>query len=100
MKLLLTTALSLALFGSASLADPTVYLIRHGEKPADGDPGLSSVGSQRAQCLRSVFGASSQYNIGYILAQAYKSGKTFFHFPIMSSLAVLVCRIFRADQSD
>ncbi|QKX63754.1 uncharacterized protein TRUGW13939_10925 [Talaromyces rugulosus] len=73
MKLLLTTALSLALFGSASLADPTVYLIRHGEKPDDGDPGLSSVGAQRAQCLRSVFGASSQYNIGYILAQAYKS---------------------------
>ncbi|KAI1364340.1 hypothetical protein F5Y08DRAFT_307333 [Xylaria arbuscula] len=54
-------------------AQPTVYLIRHGEKPADDDEtGLSAEGEQRAQCLRTVFGASSQYNIGYILAQTPK----------------------------
>lgn len=78
MKLLLSTALSLALFGSASLADPTVYLIRHGEKPDNGSNGLSATGEQRAQCLRNVFGASSQYNIGYIMAQAFKSGRLLF----------------------
>ncbi|KAI1128464.1 hypothetical protein F5Y10DRAFT_265100 [Nemania abortiva] len=53
-------------------AEPTVYLIRHGEKPSDGGVGLSSEGEQRAQCLRTVFGAASGYNIGYILAQTPK----------------------------
>ncbi|KAH7024580.1 putative phosphoglycerate mutase family protein [Microdochium trichocladiopsis] len=47
----------------------TVYLIRHGEKPADGGQGLSPAGEQRAECLRNVFGASSGYNIGYIIAE-------------------------------
>lgn len=28
-----------------------VYLIRHGEKPADGSNGLSPRGEERAQCL-------------------------------------------------
>jgi len=55
----------------------TVFLfhsIRHGEKPSDDDTtGLSSQGEQRAQCLRNVFGASSGYNIGYIITQDYKS---------------------------
>ncbi|CZS97722.1 related to phosphoglycerate mutase family protein [Rhynchosporium agropyri] len=61
-----------ATLGSAK----TVYLIRHGEKPADGGNGLTIQGMQRAQCLRSVFGALSQYNIGYIIAQQPKaSGK-------------------------
>lgn len=50
-----------------------MQLIRHGEKPADGSNGLSPQGAERAQCLRNVFSASSQYNIGYIMAQAYKS---------------------------
>jgi broad specificity phosphatase PhoE len=59
----------------ATAAKPTVYLIRHGEKPSDGGIGLSSQGQQRAQCLRSVFGASSKYNIGYILAQTPDSGE-------------------------
>jgi len=65
------------LVASAALAaaKPTVYLIRHGEKPADGGDGLSEKGKQRAQCLRQVFGASSQYNIGYIMAQTPKAGK-------------------------
>lgn len=53
----------------------TVYLIRHGEKPADGGTGLSPQGEQRAQCLKNVFGPSSDYDIGYIMAEAYKSGK-------------------------
>lgn len=53
----------------------TVYLIRHGEKPADGGNGLNAQGVQRAQCLRNVFGASSQYDIGYIIAEQPKSSK-------------------------
>ncbi|KAE8143570.1 hypothetical protein BDV38DRAFT_231666 [Aspergillus pseudotamarii] len=58
------------------MASPTVYLIRHGEKPDDGGNGLSAQGVQRAQCLRSVFGKDSKYNIGYIMAQTpKKSGK-------------------------
>lgn len=56
-----------------ALASPTVYLIRHGEKPVIGD-GLSAQGLQRAQCLRNVFGARSGYNIGHIMAQAPGNG--------------------------
>jgi hypothetical protein len=33
---------------------------------------LSAQGQERAQCLRTVFGASSQYNIGYIMAEKPK----------------------------
>lgn len=64
------------LLASAALATakPTVYFIRHGEKPADGSTGLSPQGQQRAQCLRGVFGASSQYNIGYIMAETPSKG--------------------------
>lgn len=51
----------------------TVYLIRHGEKPADGGNGLNAQGIQRAQCLRTVFGNSSSYNIGKIIAEQPKS---------------------------
>lgn len=62
----------------AAAAKPTVYLIRHGEKPADDDEvGLSAQGEQRAQCLRTVFGAASKYNIGYILAQTPKDGELY-----------------------
>ncbi len=57
----------------AAAAKPTVYFIRHGEKPSSGN-GLSAAGLQRAQCLRTVFGASSGYHIGHIMAQAYKPG--------------------------
>jgi hypothetical protein len=63
--------LNLIAFATAS---PTVYLIRHGEKPDSGD-GLSTQGLQRAQCLRTVFGAGSSYNIGHIMAQTPKNGK-------------------------
>lgn len=59
---------------AAAASGPTVYLIRHGEKPDSGN-GLSAQGLQRAQCLRTVFGASSSYNIGHIMAQQPKSSK-------------------------
>lgn len=59
----------------AAAAKPTVYLIRHGEKPPNDGVGLSAQGVQRAQCLRSVFGAASKYNIGYILAQTPKDSE-------------------------
>ena len=61
------------LFLAATASAQTVYLIRHGDKPADGGDGLTAQGLQRAQCLRTVFGASSQYNIGYIIAEQPKS---------------------------
>ncbi|CAG8933916.1 unnamed protein product [Penicillium salamii] len=66
----------LATAGLAAAASPTVYLIRHGEKPSDGGTGLNAQGLERAQCLRSVFEKSSEYNIGHIMAQTpKKSGK-------------------------
>jgi hypothetical protein len=54
-------------------------MIRHGEKPpkeANGkDPdGLSAQGVKRAQGLRQVFGKTSKYKIGYVLAEHPKSG--------------------------
>lgn len=58
---------------AAVAAEPTVYLIRHGEKPPSGN-GLSTAGEQRAQCLRNVFGATSQFQISHIMAQTPKSG--------------------------
>jgi hypothetical protein len=61
---------------SLAAAQGTVYLIRHGEKPSDGGNGLSAQGMQRAQCLRNVFGASSGYNIGYIIAEQPKSSQS------------------------
>ncbi|KAA8641816.1 hypothetical protein EYZ11_006478 [Aspergillus tanneri] len=70
--------LSLGLLASVGLsaASPTVYLIRHGEKPDDGGTGLNAQGLKRAQCLRKVFGGDSPYQIGYIMAQKpKKNGK-------------------------
>jgi hypothetical protein len=56
---------------------PTVYLIRHGEKPEDKrDPGLNREGEMRAQCLRHVFGKNSGHNIGHIMAPRVKKGKS------------------------
>jgi len=51
----------------------TVYLIRHGEKPADGSDGLDAQGLERAQCLRTVFDVESIYDIGYIIAEMPKA---------------------------
>ncbi|KAJ5771706.1 hypothetical protein N7520_002235 [Penicillium odoratum] len=66
----------LVLLAAASLAvaDPIVYLIRHGEKPSNGSDGLSAAGHERAQCLTNVFNSSSIYNIGHIMAETPKSG--------------------------
>lgn len=61
---------------ASAMAQATVYLIRHGEKPADGSNGLSAQGEQRAQCVKNVFGSSSNYNIGYIIAEQPKNGKS------------------------
>lgn len=64
-------------FAALVSADPTVYLIRHGEKPSNGSTGLSAQGLERAQCLKNVFGPSSGYDIGYILAEEPESGMLF-----------------------
>lgn len=77
MKFITLTNVSLLLLGSA-VAEPIVYMIRHGEKPSDGSDGLSAEGEERAQCLTTVFGPSSSYNIGYILAEQPKSGMSAF----------------------
>ncbi|POR33543.1 L-serine dehydratase [Tolypocladium paradoxum] len=63
-------ALMLLAGAALAAAKPTVYFIRHGEKPSDADDdALSARGKLRAQCLRKVFGAGSQYDIGHIMAQ-------------------------------
>ena len=54
--------------GTEALVAP-VYLIRHGEKPSSGN-GLSTEGKERADCLVNVFGSSSSFKIGKIIAQA------------------------------
>jgi hypothetical protein len=59
---------------------PILYLIRHGEKPpklpnGEDDVGLSTQGVTRAQGLVKVFGRTSPYNIGYIIAQKPKKRK-------------------------
>ncbi|OJJ60395.1 hypothetical protein ASPSYDRAFT_42124 [Aspergillus sydowii CBS 593.65] len=66
--------LPVALLAASMLvaADPTVYLIRHGEKPDNDGTGLSAQGEKRADCLRQVFGSSSEYNIGKIMAMTPK----------------------------
>jgi len=58
------------------MTQPTLYLIRHGEKPpkinGKDQDGLSANGLTRAQWLPHVFGQDSQYQIGYILAEKPK----------------------------
>lgn len=71
----------LLLLATIATCDPIVYMIRHGEKPADGSNGLSPKGKKRAQCLRTVFGPESDYDIGYIMAQKYKKSKRFIVSP-------------------
>ncbi|KAI5480701.1 putative phosphoglycerate mutase family protein [Pseudohyphozyma bogoriensis] len=63
----------LSLVGTAFAYKEAVYLIRHGEKPADGSTGLTAQGEQRAQCLINVFSTSSGYDIGYIMAETPSS---------------------------
>ncbi|CCT69439.1 related to phosphoglycerate mutase family protein [Fusarium fujikuroi IMI 58289] len=58
---------------SETSTKPTIYMIRHGEKPAEVDgqepDGLSAQGKKRADDLPNVFGENSSYNIGYIMAE-------------------------------
>lgn len=57
---------------------PTLYLIRHGEKPADPENhDLTFDGLVRAQCLRWIFGADSGYDIEHIMAPTVKWSKLF-----------------------
>lgn len=85
----------LTLIAGIVAAEPMVFLIRHGEKPADDDaPGLSTKGLQRAQCLRTVFGAGSNYHVGHIMAQAYKPGT---HKPAAQPLRHIYGTVGRAN---
>ncbi|KAI5925886.1 hypothetical protein F4810DRAFT_707974 [Camillea tinctor] len=68
----LLRAVLFSVLAAAANAKPTVYFIRHGEKEPDSND-LSTAGEQRAQCLRDVFGANSQYNITHIMAQTPKA---------------------------
>lgn len=70
---LLTLSSAAPALSEANSSGSTVYLIRHGEKPSDGSNGLSAQGVQRSQCLVNVFGSSSSYNIGYIMAETPES---------------------------
>ena len=75
--LLLQTAWIFVCLWTVALASdahyPTAYLIRHGEKPADPDNhNLTFIGIMRAHCLRSVFGAHSEYDIGHIMVPTVK----------------------------
>ncbi|KAJ5257140.1 hypothetical protein N7478_013244 [Penicillium angulare] len=52
---------------------PTLYLIRHGEKPSNPENHeLTFDGLKRAQCLRWIFNANSAYDVGLILAPTMK----------------------------
>ncbi|KJZ77666.1 hypothetical protein HIM_02843 [Hirsutella minnesotensis 3608] len=80
----------LLLIGAAlAVAKPTVYFIRHGEKPDDRSiPTLSPRGRQRAQCIRNVFGRESRFNIDYIMAEKpKKNGKRQRPFQTVAPLA-------------
>ncbi|RYP61873.1 hypothetical protein DL769_007526 [Monosporascus sp. CRB-8-3] len=80
---------TIALLALASLASakPTVYRVRHGEKPEDGK-GVNEEGEQRAQCLKTVFGTGSEYDITHIMAQTPKSnGKRKWPYDTVKPLA-------------
>jgi len=55
--------------------DSIIYLIRHGEKPADGSDGLTRKGHLRAQCLKRLFGPKSHYRVDYIMAPDFDGEK-------------------------
>ena len=60
-------AVSAILATAAAQSSKMVYLIRHGEKPADGGDDLTPAGYQRAACIAPFFG-SSDFNIQHIFA--------------------------------
>ncbi|RHZ55897.1 hypothetical protein CDV55_102166 [Aspergillus turcosus] len=66
---LLVLVLASLLINPTVAGQPTVYIIRHGEKSGDPeDSGLNADGFRRAECLRDVFGVNSTFDIGYIVA--------------------------------
>lgn len=70
---LLFLCLNLGIDVESARVPATVFLIRHGEKPADPDDnGLAPAGFKRAQCLREAFGVGSGYDIGHIMAPSVK----------------------------
>ena len=74
--LLASVLLFLYLYPAVTTAKhhPTVYLIRHGEKPTNpNNHNLTLDGLRRAQCLRNVFAANSGYDIGHIMAPKMKA---------------------------
>jgi hypothetical protein len=81
------TALCLIL-GVVAAQHPTIYIIRHGEKPANkNDHGLTLDGIKRAQCLRNVFGEGSGYNIGHIMAPRVKKSMSRAFFVVHNASA-------------
>lgn len=78
------------LLAALASAKPTVYLIRHGEKPESGN-GLNAQGVQRAQCLRSVFGAGSGYGIGHVMAMTPKESEFILSFSSVGLSCVWIC---------
>ncbi|KOS23112.1 hypothetical protein ESCO_003527 [Escovopsis weberi] len=79
----------LLLAALAAAHRPSVFLIRHGEKPLDKDNHhLSDKGKQRAQCLRRVFSEDSHYDITKIMVEKRrKKGKRTRPFDTVAPLA-------------
>ncbi|KAL7412320.1 hypothetical protein BDY24DRAFT_392532 [Mrakia frigida] len=50
-------------------------MIRHAEKPGRAGEGLSEIGKRRAQCLRTVFGAESEFDFGLVFAAPRDASK-------------------------
>ncbi|KAJ2955955.1 hypothetical protein NQ176_g11353 [Zarea fungicola] len=70
-----TLAAATLTLASTAVAQSNIYLIRHAEKNDDGT--ISAQGKQREQCLITVFGAQSNYNIQKIIVQNPYDGGTF-----------------------
>lgn len=69
-----------------AVVKPTVFFIRHGEKPRNHDiPTLSPRGEKRAQCIRSVFGDASDFDIGFIMAETPKKSQS----PVLRALVTI-----------
>jgi hypothetical protein len=92
------TSAALLLVATSVVSRPTVYLIRHGEKPSSGN-GLNAQGEERAQCLTQVFGPNSTYHIGHIMAETPQSGEVAIRFSMqpkfhMERKSLLKCNQF------
>ncbi|CEJ93509.1 hypothetical protein VHEMI09091 [[Torrubiella] hemipterigena] len=89
---------STAAANTAKADGPNFYLIRHAEKNPDGT--ISAAGLKREQCLITVFGESSKYNITRIMTQTpYPGDSQFDHetqrpfnttLPLAQSLSITI----------